>query len=200
MKFMKNLFAPIESGLCKLTLDGGIAIRSNGDYKTYDAKSGSFINCDNFVFDMGEEEMFFVVPTNNVKEGDIILAAGKPKYVMGAEKNRLTVVNYENGAVETIIPERHIFMGNAYLYGMIVSPFGKMFGIGGEGGADNMMKFMMMNQMMKGFGGGKGFGGDMNPFMMMMFMKNMDGGMFGNMFDGIFDTGVKEKEIPDKKE
>ena len=72
-----------------------------------------------------EEEFFFVIPTNKAEPGDILLVAGKPKCVIEAEKNKLTVINYEDSTVETILPERHVFMGNTYFYGKIVFSRGK---------------------------------------------------------------------------
>jgi hypothetical protein len=44
--------------------------------------------------------------------------------VIEADKNKITVINYEDSAIDTIVPERHMFMGNAYFYGKIVSMFG----------------------------------------------------------------------------
>lgn len=182
MNFMNGMFGSIQSGLCRLTLDGKIAVKTNGDYKTYDPINGTLINCDNFCFDLGDE-MFFLIPTNNVQPGDIIFASKKPKYVLKVEPNILTVVNYENGAIENILPERHVFMGNTYFYGKIVSMFGNMTALNGGDGANNVMKYMMMSQMMKNMGG-KSDG--MSPMMMMMMFMN--GGGFGNIFDGIFSS------------
>lgn len=177
--FMSGMFGPVASGLCKITMDGGIAVKTPSGYKTY-GKDGSFVNCDQFVFG-GFDEMFFVVPTNNVQRGDIILANGKPKYVMEVKDNMITVVNYDNGNVENMLPERHVFMGNTYFYGKIVSMFGNADSLAGGDGANKVFKFMMMSQMMKGMGGKSSDG--MNPMMMMMMMN---GGGFGNIFDNVF--------------
>lgn len=182
--FMKNMFGSIERGLCRLSADGNIAVKVGGSYKTYNAKDNSLINCDNFVFDVGDEA-FFVIPTNEAKVGDIILVedgGGRrvPKYVIKAEGNMLTVVNYLNGAVETILPERYMFMGNTYMYGKIVSMFGDVGALTGGDGANNVMKYMMMSQMMKGMGGESGA----NPMLMMMMMNN--GGGFNNLFGSMF--------------
>jgi hypothetical protein len=176
--FMKGMFGALGKGMCKITLDGGIAVKTSDGYKTYDKASGSFINCDSFCFG-GLDEMFFVVPTNAVAEGDIIFAKGKPRYVLKVDTNTITVINYENATVETILPERHIFMGNTYFYGKIVSMFGNSDNLTGGAGAQNVMKYMMMSQMCKNMSSG----GDMNPMMMMMFMN---GGGFGDMFNNIF--------------
>lgn len=177
---LKGMFGRIDGGMCRLTFDGKIAVKAGGDFKYYDPNTGAFINADQFVFDPGEE-MFFVIPTNNVQVGDIILAGGKPRYVLGVQPNRIEVLNYEGGSVETIIPERHMFMGQTYFYGKIMSMFGNMADFAGGTGANNIMKYYMMTQMMKGWGN-TGRGDGMNPMMMMMFMQ---GGM-GNMFDNLF--------------
>ena len=189
MDFMKEIFGPVKGGLCRLSMDGNIAIKANGGYRAYEPKTGSFVNCDNFVFDIGDE-MFFVIPTNDIKVGDIIIAgtgdARAPRYVLKVEDNRIEAINYKNGTVEVIVPERHMFMGNTYFYGKIVSLFGNTdtFNVGGTG-ADNVMKYMMMSQMFKGMGDGKA-----NPMMIMMMMN---GGNFGNIFDGIMGKPSENK-------
>lgn len=177
--FMQGMFGPIKSGLCRLTVDGNVAIKVPGGYKTYNPMQKAFINCDSFVFDIGDE-MFFVIPTNTVAIGDIIMVGGEPRYVLKVADDMITCINYKSGTVENIMPERHMFMGNTYFYGKIMSLFGNMggmFGGGGEG-AQNAMKFMMMKQLCQNMGG-KDSG--MNPMMMMM----MNGGGM-NMFDNLF--------------
>ena len=54
--------------------------------------------------------------------------------------------NYEDSVVQDILPERHVFMGNTYFYGKIVSMFNGQ--LGGTNGANNIMKFYMMTEMM----------------------------------------------------
>lgn len=177
--FMQGMFGPIKGGLCRLTVDGNIAIKVPGGYKTYNPTQKAFINCDSFVFDIGDE-MFFVIPTNTVTIGDIIMVGGEPRYVLKVADDMITCINYKSGTVENIMPERHMFMGNTYFYGKIMSLFGNMGGmLGGEEGAQNAMKFMMMKQLCQNMGG-KDSG--MNPMMMMMMMNS--GGM--NMFDNLF--------------
>ena len=174
--FMNGMFGPIQAGMCRLTMDGTIAIKTDSGYKAY--KDGVFINCDDFVFDIGDE-MFFVIPTNDVKAGDIILASGSPCYVTEVEPNKLTVINYKTGNIEQKLPERHVFMGNTYFYGKIVSMFGNV----SVGGGENIFKYMMLSQMMKGGKDGKSDMGGMNPMVMMMMMN---GGGMGDMFNGLF--------------
>lgn len=176
---MSGMFGSVKSGLCRLTVDGNIAVKVGTEYKTYNPIQKTFVNCDSFVFDIGDE-MFFVVPTNAIVAGDIILVNKEPRYVLDVKDDIITAINYKSGTIENIMPERHMFMGSTYFYGKIVSLFGNMGGIGGDG-ANNVLKYMMMSQMMKGMNGGETTG--MNPMMLMMMMN---GGGFGKMFDGLF--------------
>ena len=177
---MSEMFGSVKSGLCRLTIDGNIAVKVGSDYKTYNPTQKTFVNCDNFVFDIGDE-MFFVVPTNTIVASDIILVNKEPRYVLEAKDNVITAINYKTGVIENLMPERHMFMGNSYFYGKIVSLFGNMNCLAGGDGANNVLKYMMMSQMMKGMGGGEA--SNMNPMMLMMMMNN---GGIGNIFDGIF--------------
>ena len=107
----------------------------------------TLLTCNNFVFNVGEE-FFFVIPTNRVQKGDIIIASGKPKCVVDVHgKEYIEVMNYEDSTLQKLVPERHMFMGSAYFYGKIVSMFGNL---GGKKTAHNkLMKFWMMSEMMK---------------------------------------------------
>lgn len=178
---LNGMFGKVAPGMCRLSMNGGIAVKTNNGYKSYNMKTGRLTNCDSFVFDIGEE-FFFVIPTNKAEPGDILLVGGKPKCVIEAEKNKLTVINYEDSTVETILPERHVFMGNTYFYGKIVSMFGSDL-IKGKKGTNKIMQYMMFSEMMKGNSGSTGNGlSAMLPLMMM-------GGNMGNIFEGMFDFG-----------
>ena len=181
-----GMFGKIAPGMCRLSMNGGIAVKTSNGYKTYNMKTGRLTNQDNFALDIGED-FFFVIPTNKVTVGDIILVAGSPKCVIEAEKNKITVIDYEGGEIKTILPERHVFMGNTYFYGKIVSMFGSSFK-GKNGGLNNIMKYMMMSEMFKGNNGSGGNFSSMLPFMMM------SGGGFDNMFDGMFDMGFEDDD------
>ena len=143
-----GMFGKIAKGMCRLSMSGGIAVRTSSGYKSFNVKTGRLTNCENFVFNSGDE-FFFVIPTNKVTKGDIILVNGKPKCVLEAEKNKISVINYEDSTIETIVPERHVFMGNTYFYGKIVSMFGDNFNKG-KNGINKVMSYMMMTEMMKG--------------------------------------------------
>lgn len=182
--FLNGMFGKVGSGMCRLSMNGGIAVKTSSGYKSYNIKTGKLTNCSNFVFDIGEE-FFFVIPTNKVEKGDIILVNGKPKCVIEADKTKITVINYEDSTIETILPERHVFMGNAYFYGKIVSMFGSDV-IKGKKGSNNIFKYMMLSQMMKGNDNssiGAMNNGGLNSMLSLMMM----GGNMGNLFDGMFD-------------
>lgn len=188
--FMNGMFGKIQPGMCRLSMSGGIAVKCSNGYKSYNVKTGKLTNCNNFVFDIGED-FFFVIPTNKVEKGDIILADGKPKCVIEAKKNEITVVNYDNSAVETILPERHVFMGNTYFYGKIISMFGSNV-FSGKKGTNNIFKYMMLSEMMKGSNGGAmSAGGFSNILPLMMLSGN---GSMGDMFSGMFDFDMDDDE------
>lgn len=190
---LNGMFGKIASGMCRLSMSGGVAVKTSNGYKSYNVKTGRLTNCNNFVFDIGEE-FFFVIPTNKVNIGDIIIVGGKPKCVIAAEKNKITVINYEDSTVETILPERHVFMGNTYFYGKIVSMFGSDL-IKGKKGTNKIMQYMMMSEMMKGNSNGNNSN---NMSAMLPFML-MGGGGMSDMFDGMFDFEETDEEEADEE-
>ena len=192
---MNGLFGKVASGMCRVSMNGDIAIKTSQGYKTYDVETGHLLNCDNFAFDIGSD-FFFIIPTNKVSKGDIILAGGKPRCVIDVKKNAIETFCYEDSSITTIVPEHHMFMGKTYFYGKIVSMFGNA--MKSEKGMGNMMKMMLMSQM---FGGGNKStystsGTDMSQMLPMMMLMN--GGM-DSMFDGMFDFG-NDEEDKDKAE
>lgn len=174
MNMFNGMFGKVAPGMCRVSMSGKIAIKTPSGYKAYNVNDGRLTNCDNFAFDVGED-MFFIIPTNKVEKGDIILASGKPCCVIEASDKEIKVFSYETGTIDTVVPERHLFFGKQYFYGKIVSMFGNM--MSGKGGMNNMVKYMMMNEMMKG----NGISGGNNMMPMLMMMNG------GNMFDGMFD-------------
>lgn len=175
MNFMNGMFGKLKPGMCRMSIDGKIAVKTNNGYKTYDISTGQLMNCDNFVFDIGEE-FFFMLPTNKVQPGDIIVMAGKPHCVIKEEGNLITALRYEDSTISTVVPEHHMFMGKTYFYGKIVSMFGNI----ANSTPNEMMKYMAMAQV---FGGSNtNMQGNMLP---VMFLMN---GGFDKMFDGMFDA------------
>lgn len=188
-----GMFGKIAPGMCRLSMSGGIAVKTNSGYKTYNIKTGRLTNCANFVFDIGQD-FFFCIPTNKAEIGDILLINGKPKCVTKVDKGTLTVINYEDSTVETVIPERHVFMGNTYFYGKIVSMFGDSFVGKGKKNVNQIMKYMMLSEMMKGNGGTSS-----NSFGNLMPLMLMGGGngfeeLFNGMFDGFLSDDTTEED------
>lgn len=188
-----NLFngicGKVQAGMCRLTMNGNIAVKYSGGYKTYNTKKGRLTNVTNFCFDIGSD-FFFVIPTCKVAKGDIILVDGKPKCVIEKQKDKdvITVIDYESSEIRQLVPERHVFMGSVYYYGKIVSMFGSSFKNGK--GMGNMLKMMMFSQMMSGKTSGSGLG-DMGSMMAMSMMMGGEGNMFGGLFDEI-SNGMSE--------
>ena len=184
MSMLNNtIFGKIAPGLCRLGMSGKIAIKTSNGYKSYDVEKGRLTNCDNFVFDVGEE-FFFVMPTNRVKRGDIILVNGKPRCVLEVGVNEIKTFCYEDSTISTIVPERHIFMGKNFFYGKIVSAFGDIEKNGkGMGG---MMKYMMLSEIMKNAGGKN----DSTALPMMLMIM---GGNNATIFDDIFNYNEEEE-------
>lgn len=193
-----GLFGKIAPGMCRLTMNGNIAVKCENGYKSYNVKKGTLTNVTNFCFNVGDE-MFFVIPTNKVEVGDIILVQGKPKCVTEVNKKIITVIDYENSEVRQVVPERHVFMGSTYFYGKIISPFGDSFKKGK--GLGNVMKMMMMSQMLGGNNGGQQqgmFGGGMGQMMAMsMFMGGNS--PFEGMFDFNLDLGAADDDETDEE-
>lgn len=46
MNLFSGLFGKIEPGLCRLSMNGEIAVRTKNGYKAYSTKTGRLTNCD----------------------------------------------------------------------------------------------------------------------------------------------------------
>lgn len=182
-ELFRGICGKVAPGLCRLSIDGGIAIRTAAGYRTYDPASGRLTNCDNFVPDLGED-FFYVLPAARVKPGDIILAGGKPRCVVRTEDNLITVINYEDMTMEQLLPEHHIFMGGTCMFGRIVSLFGPS-GAEGPKGRKKMMKYMILSSVLRGKENG-------NSSLLPLLMMSGKEGFFDEIFDGIVGEDGKE--------
>lgn len=185
-----GMFMKVQKGMCMLS-PCGIAVRTSAGYRSYDVKTGKLRNCDNLVFSF-DDGMFFVIPASKVKPGDIILNGGRPACVRKAGKDSIEVINYETSVVETLLPERHVFMGNTWFYGKIVSLFGDGSSICGKGSVTKMMKYMMLSSLFENNSAAAGAGGaasapgagNMSILMPLLLMK---GEGFDDIFGGLFE-------------
>lgn len=180
---LEKMFGQIKPGMCRLSMNG-IAIKTNNEYKVYDVETGNLTNCDDFVFDIGED-FFFLIPTNSVQRGDIILVSGKPNCVVSVNEKAIEAFNYENSSIIQLVPEKHIMFGNTYFYSKIVS----MFGTGANLSSESIMPMMMFNQMSKN-------GGESSELGKMMMMSAMMKGNFG--FDNILGDAFSAKKTEPK--
>lgn len=180
-----GMFKPVARGMCKIGMNGKVAVKTSTGYKTFDVKTKRLTNTDSFAFDA--DGAFWVVPTFKVDKGDIILVNGKPCAVIELGDNSIKAFSYEDGTVNEVIPEHHVFLGKTYCYGKIFSPFMNM--TKDSNGIQTMMNMMMMSQMFSGNSGTTAGMNGVNPMMFMM-MGNMGGkNPFTEMFDGAFDFG-----------
>ena len=197
-KCFNGMFGKLGPGMCRLTMNGKIAVKTSSGYKSYNVTSGKLTNCSNFVFDIGDD-FFFIIPTNKVTVGDIILVKGTPRCVIEVDKKTLKVMNYEDMTIDTIVPERHVFMGNTYFYGKVISLMGSNASKG-KSGMKQMMQFMMMNQMMGSNGNiTGGISSGINGMLPMMLMMNGGAGnLFDGMLDGMFDFASEDVDEEDE--
>lgn len=186
-----SMFGKLQPDMCKLTMNGNIAVKCSNGYKTYNVKKGTLTNVTNFCFNV--DEMFFIIPTNKVAVGDIIIVGGRPKCVTAVDKKIITVIDYENSEVRQVVPERHVFMGSTYFYGKIISMFGNAFKNGN--GMENAIKMMMLSQMM-GNNQNSNNGGIGQMLAMSMMSRN------NNFFEGAFDfdLGLDPDENEDSED
>ena len=191
--FFNGIFGKVAPGMCRLSMNGKIAIKTTNGYKSYDVNSGRLTNCDNFAFDIGED-FFFIIPTNKVEKGDIILAGGKPRCVIDIGKNEIKTFCYEDSSIDTIVPEHHMFMGKQFFYGKIISLFGNMSK--DNKGIGNIMKYMMMSEMMKSNNNSDlvGRAGMPNMLPMMLMMNGSGTDFFGGLFDDSDEDTASETE------
>lgn len=216
MNEMINGIGAIGNDMCRLTLNGKIAVKCSNGYKSWDSKTKRLTNVSNFCF--GVPNVFFSMPTMKVKEGDIIIDGGRPKCVISSNDVSIKVIDYEANEIREIVPERHFFMGMAYFYGKIWCPFGKM--VSGNNAYANVLKWQVMSETMKymtgqaskngtpfsstfsDMPGMNGAGGFLQMMMMPMFMKQMMGGtdgggdfdLFGGMFNDFELEGINPTE------
>lgn len=181
----------VENGMCRLSLDGNIAVRTSDGYKSYNIKTGKLTKSGNFVLDPGID-CFYVLPASTVKKGDIIVSSKGGKYIPRCvlevlDDDNIKVINYEDATIETIVPERHVLMKNVYFYGVVRSPFENT--VKSKSGMTDIMKMAMrMSFMTSMFNGGGSCNNQSNNMLPLMMMSGMMGGdnSFGNFFDGLF--------------
>lgn len=191
-KLFGDAFGRIAPDCCRMTYNGNLAIKVGNGYRAWNAKTGRLTNVTSFCFDLGQD-FVFVIPTTRVHVGDVILHNGQPKAVVQVGENPtiISAINYNNGTVEQIVPERHIFMGKTYFFGKLVSLFGK--GMFSGKGTAGIMKMMMLKQFM---GGQNATPNDFGQAMLPLMLLSQ-----GNGIEDIFNFGdVDDVELGDAED
>ena len=183
MDSIKSMFGSIRPGQFRMSMNG-IAAKTSSGYKTYDVDTGRLVNVSDFVFDVGED-MFFLIPSNDIKRGDVIIANGLPAAVIKVEDNLITAFRYEDSTIINLVPEHLVFFGNTYFYSKVVS----FFTLTDKKSMKDMLPLMFMSSMFKGSSPFSNGSGNNNNMMQMMMMASMMGK--GGMFDGLAD-GLNE--------
>lgn len=199
---LTNMIGRLAPNMCRISLDGSIAVKTSHGYRTYNVNTGKAVNCEGFAFDPGFE-MFFLLPTTTAQVGDIILVDGKPHCVksVGAD-NTITAYRYEDSNLVTIVPETYTLFGDVYIYSKVVSFFGNN---STKFGKNKLMKAMVLSQMFSNGNANSGSAtnnmnafGNMNPMMLMMMMGGNGSDMFSGLFDGIMSSDDDDED--NKKE
>ena len=97
---LEGICGKIAPGMCRLSAGGEIAVKTSAGYRTYNPEKRRLTNCDSFVLDIGED-FFFVLPTNHVRPGDIILAGGVPRCVVALRQSLMC---------ENVLNLSHLFL------------------------------------------------------------------------------------------
>lgn len=196
-KKMLSQYMPraINDGSVALSISGDIAFRrKDSDYVFYDPESKSINNCMDLV--LGSEaldKMVFVMPTKDVRTGDVVLNNGKYIYITNITDAGIKGVSLESGRTATLVKEINTVMGFCP-YAKVTSLFTMMNGKGGEGinpmflmllgdaaSEDDLFTTIAMMTMMGGntavaptaVPAGGLFGG-MNPLMLLALGGNID--------------------------
>lgn len=198
----------VPEGEVGMTFDGKIAVRrKNGDYVTYNAETKVIQNQMNCVIKSSSvTKMMMLMPTTNLKPGDIIKEKESYYYVLTGHATeslanaKIKVVNLSTGNINNLNQEENILTG-AKAYKKVVSLFETMQNGGNtnmlplffleNGTKDNgFVKMMLMSQMMNGGTNTNGnMFGNMNPMMLALLGDDTDllplmmMGQFNNPFN-----------------
>lgn len=153
---------------------------ANEAYITYDAATGTWVNVENFAFDI--DGAFYAMPValKDLAEGDYILHNGcwVRIYVLDVENNYVNVENPWTKSRYEILPERSIFGFNFYTKLVSLFDFSGATASADQPFGNPFMLMMLMNEN-KGFGSNKMK--DMLPLMLVANEGNFGEGM-GDLF------------------
>lgn len=182
MKGFNFNFGPCTGDNIKMSVYGLAIQNANGEWVSYDAKSGQIMNVDLLNFD-GRKFMFKMpVAIKDIAVGQLIIHNKVPMFVTAINENgTINVVDIRAGEDKNIYPQRSPFgfdfvtrvislFDNTNIGATENNPFGNMwlFALMGDNEID--MKDMLMFSMMSGYNGANC--GNINPMLMMLMADN----------------------------
>ena len=171
MKGFNFNFGPCTGDNIKMSVYGLAIQNANGEWVSYDAKSGQIMNVDLLNFD-GRKFMFKMpVAIKDIVKGDIVIHNKVPMFVLDVADGGVIAVDVRAGEEKKILPTNSPFGFNFVT--KVVSMFNAFNGAPTpEAPFGNFLPFMMMGE-----------GNDIDPFVMCMMMQNMNGAQTVNMFN-----------------
>ena len=170
MKGFNFNFGPCTGDNIKMSVYGLAIQNTNGEWVSYDAKSGQIMNVDLLNFD-GRKFMFKMpVAIKDIAQGDIVIHNKVPMFVLGVTDDGVIAVDVRAGEEKKILPTNSPFGFNFVT--KVVSMFNAFNGAPTpDAPFGNFLPFMMMGE-----------GNEIDPFVMCMMMQNMGNAQSGNMF------------------
>ena len=170
MKGFNFNFGPCTGDNIKMSVYGLAIQNANGEWVSYDAKSGQIMNVDLLNFD-GRKFMFKMpVAIKDIAKGDIVIHNKVPMFVLGVTEDGVIAVDVRAGEEKKILPTNSPFGFNFVT--KVVSMFNVFNGAPTpDAPFGNFLPFMMMGE-----------GNDVDPFVMCMMMQNIGNAQGGNMF------------------
>lgn len=170
MKGFNFNFGPCTGDNIKMSVYGLAIQNANGEWVSYDTKSGQIMNVDLLNFD-GRKFMFKMpVAIKDIAKGDIVIHNKVPMFVLDIKDGGVIAVDVRAGEEKKILPTNSPFGFNFVT--KVVSMFNAFNGAPTpDAPFGNFLPFMMMGE-----------GNEIDPFVMCMMMQNMGGAQGGNMF------------------
>ena len=170
MKGFNFNFGPCTGDNIKMSVYGLAIQNINGEWVSYDTKSGQIMNVDLLNFD-GRKFMFKMpVAIKDIAKGDIVIHNKVPMFVLDIKDGGVIAIDVRAGEEKKILPTNSPFGFNFVT--KVVSMFNAFNGAPTpDAPFGNFLPFMMMGE-----------GNEIDPFVMCMMMQNMNNAQYNNMF------------------
>ena len=170
MKGFNFNFGPCTGDNIKMSVYGLAIQNINGEWVSYDTKSGQIMNVDLLNFD-GRKFMFKMpVAIKDIAKGDIVIHNKVPMFVLDIKDGGVIAIDVRAGEEKKILPTNSPFGFNFVT--KVVSMFNAFNGAPTpDAPFGNFLPFMMMDE-----------GNEIDPFVMCMMIQNMNNAQYNNMF------------------